>query len=52
MELKMEKAVMLWAGLSLGNFLYQAIGKKDWSRAAEISFFQAVALGMFVFTTN
>lgn len=48
----MEKALLLWAGLSVGNFLYQAITKKNWSRAAEISFFQAVALGMFVFTTN
>lgn len=43
-----EKAFMLWIGLSVGNFIYQVITKKDWARAAEISFFQGFAIGMFV----
>jgi hypothetical protein len=45
-----EKAFMLWVGVSVGNFLYQKFTKKDWNRASEISFFQAVALGLFVAT--
>ena len=31
-------------GLTIGNFVYQMItGKKDWERAVELSYFQAIA---------
>src|SRR3989344_8635909 len=36
---------MVFLGLLAGNFIYQGIaGKQKWSRAIEISFFQAIAL--------
>ena len=35
----------LWIGLSIGNFVWQALqGYSNWNQAAERSFFQAVAL--------
>lgn len=33
------------AGLTIGNFIWAAIKSKDWSKAAELSFFQAIAVG-------
>ncbi len=41
-------AVGLWAGLTVGNFLWQLATKKEWGVAIERSFFQAVALGTFL----
>lgn len=42
-------AVALWFGLAIGNFLWQTISwKKDWGKAAEASFYQAIALGAFL----
>jgi hypothetical protein len=46
-----SKAAILWIGLTIGNFLYQVVAQKNWKKAGEISFFQAVALGMFVFVS-
>lgn len=39
------KLIVLGVGLTIGNFLWQLLGtKKDWSKAVEISLFQATAL--------
>jgi len=44
-------AIVVCAGLTIGNFIWQAFGKREWDKAAERSFFQAVALGAFLLTT-
>jgi len=40
--------MMIWIGLVAGNFIYQAFVGHDWAHAAEISFFQTVALIVYV----
>jgi hypothetical protein len=42
-------AVYVFAGLTVGNFIGQAFGKRDWRKATDRSFFQAVAIGTFLF---
>ncbi|MBU4466556.1 hypothetical protein L6250_02595 [Candidatus Parcubacteria bacterium] len=43
-------AIVVYAGLTIGNFIYAAFKKqKDWGEAAKISFFQAIALSVFMF---
>jgi hypothetical protein len=49
MERFSPRLAIIWLGLTIGNFLYRvlklAIGESaDWGHAAEISFFQGVAL--------
>jgi hypothetical protein len=34
----------VWAGLAVGNFLYQLFGQRLWAVAAERSYFQGLAL--------
>ena len=41
-------AINVFVGCVLGNFIWQAFGKRDWSRAAERSFFMAVSLIAFL----
>jgi len=36
-------------GCTIGNFIYQFISHKDYERAFEISFHQAVAIGLASF---
>jgi hypothetical protein len=36
--------VLLWLGLTVGNFLYQWITTHNWSTAVERSFFQGATL--------
>lgn len=38
------KVLVLWLGLSLGNFTYQAFNQRNWGRAAERSYYQGFAL--------
>jgi len=40
----MMNIFLLFIGLSIGNFGYQFVNKKDYNAAFERSFFQAVAL--------
>ena len=42
-------AVGVFAGLTVGNYILEAFTKRNWGRAAERSFFQAVAIGIFLF---
>ncbi len=40
-----QAVLATWIGLSIGNFVWQAMrGSHDWGQAAERSFFQGVAL--------
>ncbi len=41
-------AVIVFAGLTIGNFIWQAFGGRDWDTAKERSFFQGAALGTFL----
>ena len=42
-------AIMVFAGLTIGNYLYQMVtGKSNWSAAFERSFFQGVAILVLV----
>lgn len=38
--------LLIWLGLSLGQFLYQGIKDHDWEEASKISFFQGVAIAL------
>ena len=43
------KAFIFWIALTTGNFLWEVIKqRKDWSDAWKTSYFQAVALGIYV----
>ena len=44
-------AVYVCAGLTIGNFIWQAFGKREWGTATERSFYQAVALSTFLLAT-
>jgi len=45
-------AIAVWVGLTVANFASQALwGQSDWGMATERSFFQAVALGTFLFVS-
>lgn len=45
----MVTAITALVGLTAGNFLWEAMApEKKWIRAAERSFFQAVALGVYL----
>lgn len=40
----------VWLGLTIGNFIYLLFcKKKDWLEASKLSFFQAVAIGLFIY---
>ena len=39
----------LLLGLTMGNFIWQAFGAKDWSVALDRSYFQAGAVAAFYF---
>lgn len=39
-----EKLLLLWCGLSIGNFIWESIGGHQWQIAIERSFFQGVAI--------
>ena len=42
-------AISVIIGLVASNFIWEAaLGKKDWSRACEISWFQMVAIAIFI----
>mgnify|MGYP001612904391 CR=1 FL=1 len=43
-----KTAIVVWVGLTFGNFVMEAFGERKWGRTAEISFFQALAIGAFV----
>lgn len=44
------KAIILVIGLASANFLTQLItGKRDWLAAADRTFFQAVAIGAYLY---
>lgn len=43
------KAFLCCASLILGNYIWQAMTILDWSAAAERSFFQTMAIIIFVF---
>ena len=40
------KFILVALAMTAGNFIYQVFKKRDWERAFEISFFQAVAIGV------
>ena len=39
-------------GLSIGNFLWEALHSKDWESATKLSFFQAVAVVFCAWTNH
>lgn len=41
-----QKLLALFMALAIGNFIYQAVTKKNWGQAVERSFFQGVALAL------
>jgi len=41
-------AITLWVGLTIANFIWEVFMKRDWGKAIEKSFFQAVALGLYL----
>lgn len=45
----LRSAFYIWLGLATGNFIAQAFMSQDWSVAIERSFFEALALSMFVY---
>lgn len=45
----LKSAINIGLGLAIGSFIYQVFTQQDWALAAERSFFQFVALGIFVY---
>jgi hypothetical protein len=45
----LKSAMSLGLGLALGSFIFQVFTEQNWAVAAERSFFQFVALGVFVY---
>jgi hypothetical protein len=43
------KAIVLLVCFSIGTFIWENFHGKNWSRACEISYFQAVILAIYVF---
>ncbi len=41
-------AVVVIAGLGAGNFVTEAIGKKDWDKALGKSYYQAFAITIYL----
>jgi hypothetical protein len=43
-----------WVSLHMmtGNFLYEAVAGRDWGSAFERSYFQVIAISVFVFLYN
>jgi hypothetical protein len=46
----MNKALSVIVAVSIGNFLYEAlIRRNDWGSAFKVSYFQAIAIGIYVY---
>jgi len=46
-------AIAVFAGLTFANFLWEFIyNRKNWALASEKSFFQALAIGVYIFAVS
>ena len=48
----MINAILLLAGLTFGNILIEAVGKRNWGKVATAFVYQAVALGGYLLLTH
>ncbi len=43
------KALLIWLGISVANFIWQALSrKKNWNEAFMLSFYQGAAIAIYI----